>query len=219
MCSALLAPARRDRRGGWAACAIASCQSWAAVAAPARATSKSKCTVRTGLEHLAHLAVEQSFLIFAVSVGGDDASPEAHCGGVALELRYFPASGEAIEDQLNRHAPDPQAAPRSRDEKLGHAIVDLRLRRQGGAASDHGEADVLGSLQDDQRKSVAVPKPARHLVRLTVPDLAEGGKQARRIHRREIVEIVAVDTLDPQAIPFGGACVSHTDGHGRQVSC
>src|SRR6185437_2333184 len=55
--------------------------------------------------------------------------------------------------------------------------------------------------------------------RLSVPDLAEGGKQARRIHRREIVEIVAVDTLDPQAIPFGGACVSHTDGHGRQVSC
>src|SRR6185437_5803692 len=90
---------------------------------------------------------------------------------------------------------------------------------QRGAARNHGEAHVLRSLHDDQREGIPVAEPANNLIRFAVPDLAEGGKQAGGVQRGEIVEIVAVDALDPQPIPFGGARISHTDDHGREVSC
>src|SRR5262249_54154033 len=58
-----------------------------------------------------------------------------------------------------------------------------------------------------------------NLIRLPMPDLAQGRKQPRGVHGSEIVEIIAIDALDPLAIPFGGARISYTDAHGGRVSC
>jgi hypothetical protein len=57
-----------------------------------------------------------------------------------------------------------------------------------------------------------IAEPTLDLVRLTVTHLAQHRKDPGI--RGKIIEIIAVDTLDPAAIALGRSGVTHTDSHG-----
>src|SRR6185312_6248864 len=83
----------------------------------------------------------------------------------------------------------------------------------GAATHDQREADRLGGSEDDQGEGVGVPEPVEELVGLTMADLTERRERAGAGGRRQIVEIIAIDALDPEAVAFRVSCIAHTNRH------
>ena len=54
----------------------------------------------------------------------------------------------------------------------------------------------------------------RDLVGLAVPELPQCGEQAGAAGI-QVIEIIAIDALDPEPVGRMGACVTHADGRGR----
>src|SRR5579863_8296397 len=108
----------RSGAAGWRGFGSAPSRSSPAVAPAARrGDSLHRARRRARLKHLVHLAVDDALLVLAARVAADHPPPEAHRIRVAQVLGDLPASCEAIEDELDRRAPDAEAPPRARDEE------------------------------------------------------------------------------------------------------
>jgi hypothetical protein len=160
---------------------------------------------------LANLAVDHSLLVATPRVAGHHPPPKTDSRGIAQVLGDLPPTGEPIEYEVDGRTAHPQTPAGSRNEKLRHAVLNNgRTRRL--VACHHREADSLRRLENDERKRIAIAKPARNLVRLAVPYFAQDGKQARA-QGREIVQIIAIDIANPESITLGGASISNADSH------
>ncbi len=179
-----------------------------------------------GLERLPHLAVHDALAVIAARVARDHAPPETDGAGVAQVFGDFPASGEAAEDEPHRGGADAEAALGAGDEEFRHAVVDGGAWRRargsaalGGsarhaAAHDQREAHGLGrACRMTRGKRVGVAEPVEELVGLAVTDFAQGGETAGAGARRQVVQIIAIDALDPEAVAFRVARVAHTNRH------
>ena len=69
---------------------------------------------------------------------------------------------------------------------------------EGAATRHHRESNGLGGLQNDEWKRIGIAEPAHDLIGLTVAHFAQHGKHPGI--RGEVIEIVAINALDPAAI-------------------
>src|SRR5262249_10769233 len=164
-----------------------------------------------GLEHLANFPVDDALLVAAAGVARDDAAPEAHRRRIAQVLADLPAAGEAAEDELHRRLADAEPPSGTQHEELGHPVVDARRRSRGDRTQHTCKPNRLTALQDNERKSVWVTEPVRDLVGRAGPDLSQDGEDPRA--GVEIIEVVAVNALDPQAVGGRRPRIAHTDTH------
>ena len=86
----------------------------------------------------------------------------------------------------------------------GCSRVGRRRRR------DHGEAHRLVAVKNCQHLGVAIGEPAQQLVGLAMPDLAQRREYAG-CRGGQIVQVVAIDPLDPAAIVACAAAVPEAD--------
>src|ERR1700722_12628985 len=186
---------------------------------PAAASAHPPLRTRlSGNKHLVDFAVRDALGEAALRVAADDAAPETHRGRIPQIFGDLPAPGEATEYQLYRGLPYPQTPPRARDEELRQAIVDARLARGRQHAHHARKTHRLLPAQNDERIGVGVSEPVRDLIRLAVTDLPEPREQAGA--GIEVIEVIAVDALDPQAVGRCRPGIAHThcgDDH-RQLS-
>src|SRR6185437_12368613 len=185
-------------------------------------------SARARLEGLPHFAVHDALAVVAERVARDHTPPETDGAGVAQVLGDLPAAGEAAEDEPDGSGADTEAAHGTRDEELRHAVIDggtgqgacagtarraCRRGRACAAAHDQRKADGLGSPQDHERKAVRIAEPVEELVGLAVADLAERRESARARGRRQIVEVIAIDALDPEPVTHCVTRIANTDRH------
>ena len=126
-------------------------------------------------------------------------------------------AGEAIKQQAHRLRTDATPAPGARNEELRHeelGRIGHAFERALRSMAHHRKTDRRITVEDSQHLGLAICEPARELVRLTMSDLPEPGKDARGLGR-QIRQVVAVDALDPAPIIARAGGVSDTDlGHG-----
>src|SRR5215472_300541 len=97
----------RSPRGGCQPSGAARSRSWPEAAPVAPRAARLRGTRRRArIKHLVHFAVDDALLVIAARIAADHAAPEAHRIGVAQVFGDLPAPGEAIQDQLDRAAPD-----------------------------------------------------------------------------------------------------------------
>jgi hypothetical protein len=167
-------------------------------------------TIR-GDERLAHFSMCHFLLKLPAGVFRQDGAPETDGRFVVGELGDLPAAGEAVEDQLSRIAPDPQAPRLQRDEELGHAEVDL-VATIARRAADEREAGGLLVLQDDQGIGAVIGEPPGHQFRLHLT----GGREHAGVHAhlRQVFQVLRVLSLDPLTVAWRVQGIADTDGHG-----
>ena len=144
---------------------------------------------------------------------GNDVAPETHRASIAQIFRHFPLSGKAAEDELRRVTADSEPAIFRQHEELRHAVVDRRLAaRDVDRAHDERESCGCVGLQDQERMSPIIRKPARQKVRLAVTEFAQY-RENPGVEHGKIVQIVAVDALDPLAVVRRPLRITDTDRH------
>ena len=99
------------------------------------------------------------------------------------------------------------------------ALQRLRLRpravsaRAGSCTAHHeSESHALSALRDDEGVRLRIGEPVRDLVGLAMTDLAQDGEDSG-VERGKIVEVVAIDAFDPQAIGLRKARITNADRH------
>src|SRR5262249_41285691 len=162
-------------------------------------------------EHLVPFAVDDALLVAAAGVGRDHPPPEIHRTRVAQILADLPAAGEAAEDESHRLPPDAETAPRARDEELRHAVIGARRRRAREGTQHAREPDRLLAAHDHERIGVGIGDPVRDKVGLAAAYAGQARKEPGA--GIEGVEVLAVDTLDPQPVRGRTPRVTHTDQH------
>src|SRR5450755_355102 len=151
------------------------------------------------LKKLADFAVDNALLILAARIRRDHPAPEIHGGRISQVLVDFPASRKAVENDLHRGLADSATPLGARDEELGHAVIDACASRKPRHAHNHRKANRYGGFRDEEGVRAGIGEPARDLVGLAMANFAEDRKSPG-VERRQVIEIVAIDILDPEPI-------------------
>ena len=172
------------------------------------ASSLHHFTIR--LKHLPHLTVHARFMELVRGVVGNSRTPEGDCGFVVQKLRDQPSPRKAIENKFGGIFSNAQTPGARGHEKFSHAIVDLftliTLR-----AAHQGETDGTLVFKNDQRVGTVICEPASHQLCFTFAI----SREHPGVHAQvgQIVEVLRIMTLNPNAIGLRVLRISDTDRH------